>query len=62
MNGMKGKREGEKEGRGRIDERDERKEEEREGSKLAKSGLNAMLLRFISIPLDISFLVSLRVW
>ena len=45
-----------------IDERDERKEEEREGSKLAKGGLNAMLLRFISIPLDISLLVSLRVW
>lgn len=49
MNGMKGKREGEKEGK-------------REGSKLAKGGLNAMLLRFISIPLDISLLVSLRVW
>ena len=47
MNGMKGKREGEKEGK-------------REGSKLAKGGLNAMLLRFISISLDISLLVSLR--
>lgn len=45
-----------------IDERDEREEKGREGSKLAKGGLNAMLLRFISVVSpSISLLVSLQV-
>ena len=49
-----------------IDERDEREEKGRErgreSSKLAKGGLKAMLLRFISVVSpSISLLVSLQV-